>query len=203
MSSTEVRTRDVGELARDQQEGLARWRGDLERRLQRDPEQERDREAQMDARRELAGLHRTEEEVAALQARRSRPSSGSGRTRAVVVHRSEWLRARLVKELQDQGAEVVGQGEDGAEAVAFAVVEQPDLMILEDRLPWVMPLEVVREARDYAPRTFVAVLVEAGVEADRLLEAGAHAVLGRTVKPHEVISSCLETMAHEGWRQSA
>jgi CheY-like chemotaxis protein len=203
MSSTQVLARDAGQLVHDQEQGLERWRGDIERRLERDPEQEHDREAQMDARRELAGLHRTRAAVQALHERSRLATGSSGRPHAVVAHRSEWLRARLVKELQEQGAEVVGQVEDGAEAVAYAVVEQPDLMILEDRLPWVMPLEVVRETRDYAPRTFVAVLVEAGGESEQLSAAGAGAVLGRTVKPNEVVSTCLQALAHQGWRESA
>lgn len=204
MTTVPLPVRDVTELVRDQQQGLAAWQRDLEARLARDPEVEGDREAQMDARRRLAGLHRTRSAVLACQARRERglpPTAES--PRAVVVHRSSWMRARLGQELDILGVEVVGQGEDGAVAVALTVVEQPDLLLIEDRLPWVTPLEVVEEVHRYAPHTVVAVQLEDSAGAPEMLEAGATAVFSRGVRPAELCECCADVLVAEVLQPSA
>ena len=196
MTALPLPVRDVTELVKDQQQGLAAWRRDLARRLERDPETEPDREAQMDARRRLAGLHRIRSAVAACEESRSNGLVASeDRLRAVIVHRSTWLRARLAEELQRLGIQVVGEGEDGAVAVAMALVDQPELLILEDRLPWVTPLEVVEEVHKYAPNTVVVVQIEDSVEAEEMVAAGATAVFSRTVHPDELSAACADLVA--------
>src|SRR5438067_2094956 len=98
MTTVPLPVRDITELVRDQQQGLAAWQSDLEARLARDPETESDREAQMDARRRLAGLHRTRSAVLACQGRRAHGLLESAESpRAVLVHRSNWMRARLAQ----------------------------------------------------------------------------------------------------------
>ena len=204
MTVLPLAARDPAGLAQDQEQGLAAWRRDIARRLARDPEAEPDREAQMDARRRLAGLHRTRSAVLACQARRDRGLTPVGDSpRAVVVHRSGWLRGRLAQELGEKGVTVVGEGEDGAVAVAMALVEQPDLLLLEDRLPWVTPIEVVDEVHRYAPHTVVAVQLEDGAEAAEMLAAGATAVFGRGVRPSELCERCVDLIVTEALEPSA
>jgi hypothetical protein len=187
--------RDAAELVRDQQEGLAAWHRETTRRLALDPETEIDREAQMDARRHLAGLQRTRSAVMAMQSRRDRGLAATGdEPRAVVVHRDEWMRKRITAELAQLGVQVIGEGEDGAIAVAMAVVEQPELLVIEDRLPWVTPLEVVSEVHRFAPRTVVAVQLEDTSDAAGLLDAGAAAVVGRMTHPAELCGCCLDAL---------
>ena len=192
MTVTPLPLRDAAALVRDQQQGLAAWRRETSLRLALDPEHEHDREAQMDARRHLAGLQRTRAAVMACQAERERKIAASGEApRAVVVHRDEWMRARIAAELAERGIEVVGEGDDGAVAVAMVVVEQPDLLVIEDRLPWVTPLEVVAEVHRFAPHTAVAVQVDESSEAADLLDAGAAAVVGRSSRPAELGECCV------------
>jgi hypothetical protein len=199
MTSVSLPARDPQQLGRDQQEGLAAWRRDIARRLVRDPETEPDREAQMDARRKIAGLRRTRSAVLACQARHARGLAPSCEgPRAVVVHRNGWLRARLRQEFEQLGVSVIGEGEDGAVAVALAVVEQPELLLMEDRLPWVTPVEVVEEVHRFAPHTTVAVQMEDSAEAADLLAAGATAVFSRGVAPGELCACCVDVLAGEG-----
>ena len=150
----------------------------------------------MDARRTLAGLQRARSAAKALLARRSRGLAPEVHgPRAVVVHRNEWLRARLGVEFEARGIDVVGVGADGAAALAMAVVEQPDLLLLEDRLPWVSPREVMTDVARFAPHTAVAVLAEDNAETVELEAAGAAAVFSRAVHPEEVSESCLGLLA--------
>jgi CheY-like chemotaxis protein len=204
MTTVQVPVRDITELVRDQQQGFAAWQRDLEARLARDPEAESDREAQMDARRRLAGLHRTRSAVQACQARRERGLPATGEhPRAVLVHRSTWMRARLAQEFDERGIQVVGEAEDGAVAVAMAVIEQPELLLLEDRLPWVTPIEVVEEVHRYAPHTVVAVQMEDSAEAPEMLEAGATAVFSRGVHPAQLCECCVDVLVAEVLERSA
>ncbi len=109
--------------------------------------------------------------------------SGRAPTRAVLAHRNAWLRDAVAARLTAEGVEVVGVFEDGADAAGTVVIEQPDLLLVEDRLPTLTGLEVVRRVRGFAPLTVVGaqVLDSAGVQA--LVDAGAQAVFTRRVPP--------------------
>jgi hypothetical protein len=186
--------RDAEELVKDQQQAVADWLRETAARLAVDPQLEVDREAQMDARRHLAALERTREAVLAALARHERDVAPTTWPRAVVVHRDEWMRVRITTELADLGVHVIGEGEDGAVAVALAVVEQPELLLIEDRLPWVTPLQVVAEVHRFAPRTIVAVQLDDSSSAGELLEAGAAAVIGRSTPLSELCASSVEAL---------
>jgi len=117
--------------------------------------------------------------------------TGRAPTRAVLAHRNGWLRDAVAKRLTAEGVEVVGMFEDGADAAGTLVVEQPDLLLVEDRLPTLTGVEVVRRARDFSPQTVVGaqVLDSAGVQA--LVDAGAQAVFTRRVPPAEIADRLL------------
>ena len=190
-----IPAREPQTLLREQQLGVRAWQADLALRLERDPSTAGDREAQMDARRTIAGLQRARSASKALLARRARGLEPDVHgPRAVVVHRNEWLRARLADELEARGVHVVGAGADGAAALAMAVVEQPDLLLVEDRLPWVSPLDVVADVSHFAPHTVVAVLAEDTAETAELVAVGAAAVFSRAVHPEDVSESCMDLL---------
>lgn len=117
--------------------------------------------------------------------------SGRAPIRAVLAHRNAWLREAVAARLTAEGVEVVGMFEDGADAAGTLVVEQPDLLLVEDRLPTMTGIEVVRRARAFAPHTVVGaqVLDSAGVQA--LVDAGAQAVFTRRVPPAEIAEQLL------------
>jgi hypothetical protein len=193
------------ESLREQQErAMVAWRSELARRLSVDPATAGDREMQMDARRELAGWQRTRVAMQACLVRRRRTrTSYTAEPRAVLVHRNPWMRSQLSKELVRSGLRVIGEGEDGAVAVALSIVELPDLLVLEDRLPWVSPLDVVEVVHHFAPGTVIAVQLEDPADAPELLEAGATAVFSREIRPAEVCECCVDVLMAESLEQPA
>jgi CheY-like chemotaxis protein len=113
----------------------------------------------------------------------------------VVAHRNPWLRDTVAKRLGDEGIDVVGLFEDGADCAGTLVAEQPDLLLVEDRLPTMSGLEVVLRARQFAPRTVVgAQALDAGSVA-ALFDAGATAVFARRVPPADMIAQLLAHLA--------
>lgn len=197
--------RDASALAEDRQRGLARWREDVDARLAACERAAHDRQSQQDARRERVVLEHTRAAVSACLARRlrTRDEASDTQPRAVVAHRSGWVRARLVEEFATLGVRVVGACDDGAEALALAVVEQPELLLLEDKLPWLATLAVVEGARDLAPHTAVAVQIEDAGEAESMLGAGAAAVFSRAVRPDQLCECCVDVLVSEALARPA
>ena len=112
--------------------------------------------------------------------------SAAARRRAVLAHRNAWLRDSVATRLVDLGVEVVGAFDDGADAAGTVVVEQPDLVLVEDRLPTVSGLELVQRIRAFSPSTVVGVqcLDEGGVQ--RFVSAGAEPVFTRRISPADM-----------------
>jgi ActR/RegA family two-component response regulator len=106
--------------------------------------------------------------------------------RAVVAHRNEWFVNKLCGDLTRRGIEVVGRFDNGAEAVGVAVAEQPDLVVVEDRLAMVSGEDVVREVRQYVPTSLIAAQVAYEDRIAVMLEAGADTAYARRVPPADV-----------------
>lgn len=160
------------------------------------------REMRLDAARRVEARRR---EQRALLARAAEQLSSSGsvlsgriQTRAVLAHRSSWLREAVGKRLEQLGVVVVGAFEDGAEAAGTIVVEQPDLVLVEDRLPTLSGIEVLRRVRAFSPQTVVAAQVLDVGEVQALVDAGAQAVFTRRVPPHEIADGMLAQLAAVG-----
>lgn len=132
-------------------------------------------------------------EHAALIARADEQLRASGRLisreaspRAILAHRNEWFRDKVVARLEELGVSVVGLYEDGADAAGTLVAEQPDLVLVEDRLPTLSGLDVVRRARTFAPDTVVGVQVMDSSSVSTMVDAGAEAVFTRRIPPAEM-----------------
>jgi len=63
------------------------------------------------------------------------------------------IRSALIDLLSAAGLVVVGQGASGADAVLLSRDLQPDLLVLDDRMPRVTGLEAIAEIRRLAPTT--------------------------------------------------
>lgn len=124
--------------------------------------------------------------------------SGRARIRAVLAHRHAWLRDAVAARLTTSGVQVVGAFEDGADTSGTVVVEQPELVLVEDRLPTLSGLEVVLRVREFSPGAVVGaqVLDAAGVAA--FVDAGAHAVFTRRVPPVEIADGLLQCLVSGG-----
>ena len=115
--------------------------------------------------------------------------------RVVLAHRNAWFVGKLSDLLRDRGMEVVTRVENGAEAVGATLAEQPDLLLVEDKLAMVAGEDVVREIRRYCPDTLVAAQVDYGDRVAALLEAGAHAVFTRQIPPPDIATRLEELLS--------
>ena len=114
--------------------------------------------------------------------------------RAVVAHRNAWMTQKITELLAARKVQVVGAYDDGADAVGTVVAEQPDLVIVEDRLSTLTGIDVVRRIRQYSPLSLVAAqaLDSSGVAA--LVDAGAHAVFTRRIPPADIVEESLHVL---------
>lgn len=148
------------------------------------------REARLDLSRRMAARRREQQALLARAAQQMRESSrllaGRARPRAVLAHRNAWLRDRVAEGLQGRGVDVVAAVDDGADAAGVLVMEQPDLVFLEDRLPTMTGLEVLKRATELSPQARVlAQLLDLRDGAD-YLAAGACSVLSRMTRPLDI-----------------
>ena len=81
--------------------------------------------------------------------------------------------------LADSGFEIVGPVPDGRRAVTLATEEQPELALVDYRMPRLAGTELVRELREAAPATRIVVYTADGDEdlAHEVLDAGAVALV--------------------------
>jgi len=156
------------------------------------------REMRLDVRRRRDARMR---EQRALMARADEHLSRSGnllaghvQARAVIGHRNAWLRERVAARLEALGVAVVGMFDDGADLAGTLVVEQPELVLVEDLLPTVTGIEVVRRAALYAPQTLVGAQTMDGEGVPRLLEAGASVVVTRRIPPDDIADQMVSAL---------
>ena len=119
-----------------------------------------------------------------LRTRGSKPGNGDGNIRIVIADSHALFRAALRKRL---GAEpdlvVVGEAEDGLEAVARVRDLQPHVVLLDLELPRSSGLEILSEIRRLSPATRALMLVDS-IDEGQLIEAlclGARGVAFKTL----------------------
>ena len=105
--------------------------------------------------------------------------------------------ARLLQE--DPRVRVIGEAADGAEAVALAVERQPDVVLMDVRMPGVDGIEATRRIAEAAPG--VRVLVLSTLDADnhviQALRAGASGYVLKDSRPEAIVSSLLAVVEGE------
>lgn len=187
------------ELVADQVAAIDAWNRALSVRRGSVPAQAVTREMRQDLARRVEAHCRTQEALLSRADEHLRQSGELLMTlspcRAILVHRNEWLREKVATGLRDCGVDVVASLEDGADGVGTLVVEQPDIVFVEDRLPSVAGLQVVKQARRYARGSVIGAQVLDGSEVDAFLAAGADAVFTRRIPPADMVQ---ELMSHVG-----
>ena len=160
------------------------------------------REMRLDLNRRMEARRREQQALLARADAQLRESGGvltrRARTRAVLAHRNAWLRDTVAKRLEARGVQVVGVYEDGADAAGTVVVEQPDLLLVEDRLPTLSGVEVVERVRTFAPLTVIGAQCLDGDAIGALTEAGAQAVFPRRIPPQDIADQLLECLVSGG-----
>jgi len=150
----------------------------------------RTREARLDHSRRMEVLRRQHDAVLARTAQQlgdsARVLPATAACRAVLVRRDQWFRGKVAAMLAARGVEIVTQLDNGADAVGCVLAEQPDLLLVEDRLPMLSGEQVLAEVRAYAPSTRCAAQVEHEGRSPSLLSAGAAVVWSRRVSPLDV-----------------
>lgn len=87
--------------------------------------------------------------------------------------------------------EVVGEADDGCEAVAKALELKADVVLMDLSMPKMDGVEAIRALADEAPETKVLLLTGSGVE-ERIfeaLEAGALGYLSKTAQGEEILEA--------------
>lgn len=112
--------------------------------------------------------------------------------RVVLADDHRILRTSLAMYLNDHPSiEVVGEADDGAQALAILAEKQPDLLLLDLNMPGTSGLDILPEVRKSWPD--VKVLVLTGRDEDayimRALRAGAHGYVLKTASEEELVQA--------------
>jgi CheY-like chemotaxis protein len=181
------------EVISDQLLGIAAWheaRRALERAQLGVTGQGLSREMRLDLDRRMDVIRRQHEamvqRITEQLADSPRLGRGTANPRAVLVHRNEWYRAKVVEGLRAGGVDVVAVLDNGADAVGLAVAEQPDLLFVEDKLPMIGGPEVISQVSAFAPNTLTAAQVAHEGAVAEALDAGAVAAFARRIPPADV-----------------
>ncbi len=182
--------RDEVGVVVDQLQAIDRWNRSRHVAEEASEVAARTREARLDHSRRTEVLRRQHDAVLSRTAQHlddsARVLHTTAACRAVLVHRDPWFRGKVAATLAALGVEVVTQLDNGADAVGCVLAEQPDLLLVEDRLPMLSGEQVLAEVRAYAPATRCAAQVEHEGRGPALLTAGAAAVWSRRISPLDV-----------------
>jgi DNA-binding NarL/FixJ family response regulator len=111
----------------------------------------------------------------------------------IVLADDHWLMRDETRRILEQypNLEVVGEGEDGQQALELVARLQPDVAILDIRMPKLNGIEVVRQMKELSPDT-KALILTAYDDDDyilALMEAGALGYLLKTTRAKELIDA--------------
>lgn len=111
----------------------------------------------------------------------------------IVLADDHWLMRDETRRILEQSPnlKVVGEAEDGQQALELVERLQPDIAILDIRMPKLSGIEVVRQMKERAPNT-KALMLTAYDDDDyilALMEAGALGYLLKTTRGNELIDA--------------
>jgi len=104
--------------------------------------------------------------------------------RVVIVDDSRYMRRQLRRVLEEQGWAVVGEAENGREAIALYDTLQPDLVLMDITMPEMNGLVALQRICDRFPRACV-VMCSAMGQQDMIVEAARSGARGFIVKPFQ------------------
>jgi two-component system, response regulator PdtaR len=110
------------------------------------------------------------------------------RPRVVVADDHDMLRKALADLLDQAGFDVVGEAADGVDAVALAKQLEPDVVVMDLRMPILGGLDAARLVRDARPATQVVLLTafESPALQQQAEEAGCFAYLVKGAPPGQL-----------------
>lgn len=117
--------------------------------------------------------------------------------RVVVADDDEDARFLLRRTLERSGRfSVVAEAGDGAEATVVTDQQRPDLVILDLKMPKVDGISALPQIRAAAPNAVVVIVSTLPREhlANRAVNAGAHAFIGKSMSPRRLLEILLKTI---------
>jgi DNA-binding NarL/FixJ family response regulator len=110
-------------------------------------------------------------------------------TRVVVADDQELVRSGFALILERGGVEVVGQAADGDEAVRLCRTVQPDVVLMDVRMPRLDGIEATRQVVAHRPETKVLVLTTFDLDeyVYSAVHAGASGFLLKDVSPADLV----------------
>jgi two-component system, response regulator PdtaR len=105
--------------------------------------------------------------------------TGTGARNVLVVDDDDNVRAVLSDVLEDEGFDVVGRARDGVEGVSLAVSLEPDVIVLDVRMPGLDGIAAARQIHVHLPGARLVMLsaYDEKTLRDEAREAGASAFL--------------------------
>jgi two-component system, NarL family, response regulator LiaR len=97
----------------------------------------------------------------------------------------------------DDRLEVVGHGQDGAEAVQLALSVEPDVILMDIAMPIMDGFQATKQIRKQRPQACILMLTGSNsrVDVDRAREAGAAGYVTKDRIAPELIDAILEVVA--------
>ena len=126
--------------------------------------------------------------------RPDQPSSSDGRIRVLLADDHPMLRKGLAEMLLEQpGLDLVGEADDGQEAVEIALQLRPDVVLMDVSMPRMDGIEATRRIKGAAPEIRIIGLSmhEQNDMASTMRDAGASDYLMKTAAPEELIDAIL------------
>ena len=148
--------------------------------------------------RRLEVLRRTHEAIVAATARElardPSPMLAAGPT-AVVAHSHQWFGDKVCELLAAHGFDIVERTDNAADALGAIVAEQPDLVLVGDRLAMMTGADLLADTALFSP---LSVRVAQADDHHALQAAGAHTVLPRQVAPADIANDAARLVAAAG-----
>ena len=108
------------------------------------------------------------------------------------------IRAVLRRALEKDGRfEVIGEAENGTEAVQMAWSLRPDALVLDLAMPGMDGMQAIPQILETSPATKIVVLSGFVEMAPDVLKAGAHGFFEKTAPPQELAGTIADLVARD------
>ena len=130
--------------------------------------------------------------------------AGRSSARILIAEDNEAMRRTLCDLLEDEGLEVIGEAVDGVDAVAQAQALQPDVVLMDMRMPRLNGLAATQALKQVAPEVRILILsayADTGL-AEEARSAGADGYVVKGSRYDVLLGQVLEACARATERHS-